>query len=107
MSENSQDAVDWQFSLQDVRSNFHRQTKKKIFDVPLSVGSFAINFLNSGVCRNTKEALLILKSDLHPYSGFEKSKFSLLDSPRVSFGGGKICVHTFLDNQRTDHPKIR
>ena len=39
-------------NTQNVRSNFQRQTKKKLFDVSLSVGTFAIKFLNSGVCRN-------------------------------------------------------
>ena len=30
------------FSLQNVRSNFQRQTKKNIFDVSLSAGRFAL-----------------------------------------------------------------
>ena len=39
-------------SLQNVRSNFQRQRKKKIMGVSLSAGSLAIKFLNSCVCRN-------------------------------------------------------
>ena len=40
------------FSLQNVRSNFQRQTKNKIYNVSLSAGSFALKVLNSGVSRN-------------------------------------------------------
>ena len=38
--------------LQNVRSNFQRQTKKEILDVSVSARSCVIKFLNSGVCRN-------------------------------------------------------
>ena len=44
------------FGLQNVRSNLQRQTKKKSVDVFLRAGSFALKFLNSGACRNWKEA---------------------------------------------------
>ena len=42
------------FSLKSIRLNFQRQLKKKVFDVSLSVGSFGIAFLISGVCRTAK-----------------------------------------------------
>ena len=51
------------FSLQKVKSNFQRQTKKKVFDVSSTAGSLAIKFFNSDVCRNRKEAFLFLKSE--------------------------------------------
>ena len=67
------------FSLQNIMSNFQRQTKKKIFDVSLlSARRCAIEFLNSGFCRNGKQAFLFLKSEsLIRISGFEISTFSL------------------------------
>ena len=43
------------FSLQNIKPNFKRQTKKQIVDVSLSAGKFVSKVLNSGVLRNTKE----------------------------------------------------
>ena len=42
------------FSLQNVKSNFQRQSKKKSFDVSLSAGNFALKSLNSRVCETEK-----------------------------------------------------
>ena len=61
-----------EFSLQNVRSNFQCQTKKKSFDVSLIAGNFAIKL---------KRGIFILEIRIsHPYSGFEISKYSLWDS---------------------------
>ena len=42
------------FSLQNVKTNFQRQTKKKMFDVSLSAGSFALTHLNSASVETEK-----------------------------------------------------
>ena len=43
-----------ELSLRNVRSNFQRQTKKKLFDISLSTGNFVIKFLNPDICRTEK-----------------------------------------------------
>ena len=55
-------------SLQNVRSNFQRQTKEKMFDVFLSAGSFAIKVL--------KRSIFNVEIRIpHPYSVFKISMF--------------------------------
>ena len=85
------------FSLQNVRSNFQRQTNKKTLDVSLSPGSFATTFLNSGIYRNWKDAFFILEIRIpHPYSGFEILMFSLGNSRQRQREAPKLVYKMFL-----------
>ena len=96
------------FSQQNVRLNFQRQTKKKIFDVSISAGIFAIKFLNSGICRNWKEAFLFLNTEsLIRIQALKYRRFYCETHVSVGERGAKTGVQAFLDNQRMAHPKIR
>ena len=95
------------FSLQNV-VKFSTSTKKKSFDVSLSVGNFALKSRNSGICRNWKQVFLFLKSEsLIRIQALKYRRSHCKAHVSVGESGAKVGVQIFLDNQRTKDPKVR